>query len=228
MKLYHGTSSRHLERILAPDGGITPRGKRKGNWGHSVMSHKDAVYLTNAYSLHYAQSATKPGDQLAIIEVDTECMLPWLFCPDEDYLEQASRKSDQFSVIKRRPMVERTKWFRRRLMSFRDNWQASVEHLGNCCYMGRIPAHVITRVATLSPTYAFAFASDPIITLLNYWIMGPYYRALTMKLFGDKIPDGHFFHREYVERLTRDGITVRMFGERTQQVAGTGSALSAT
>jgi hypothetical protein len=93
MKLYHGTAERHLPAILRD--GLKPRGKRKGNWSHSIESNADAIYLTNAYALYFAHSATDPkdnGDRSVVLEIDTSKLDSFWLVPDEDWLEQVSRK----------------------------------------------------------------------------------------------------------------------------------------
>src|SRR5438552_8020447 len=125
MLLYHGTSELHLEKILKK--GITPRSHRKdriGNWKHTITSNSKAVYLTNAYGVFYAQSALNKKERLVVIEINSDLLLPWKFTPDEDCLEQTSRKQ---SIVEdnngsvctsEMTMKQRTRWFRQRLLQF--------------------------------------------------------------------------------------------------------------
>lgn len=179
MKLYHGTSAALAKKILAK--GLKPRGRKKSNW--DVQSHPDAVYLTTVYAIHFAQAAAKAKGDIAIIEIDSNKLDLDLFGPDEDFLEQATR--GQFPSAGT-TMTERTAWFRERAHSqFYGLWEQSLESLGTCAYYGAIPCDAITRVATLPAVCKLAFASDPVIVLMNHKLMGTYYRNLTRHVFGD-------------------------------------------
>ncbi len=188
MKLYHGTSSRLLPRILKR--GLEPRGKRKGNWQHTVDSNPNAVYLTNAYALYYASCAMKTH-RAVILEVDTNKLNPFCLAPDEDFLEAVSRKGGQFPHIEGKPMKERVAWFRDRLAWFSVNWEESLKVLGNCTYLGTVPPHAITRYVVLPWDRSRIVAvCDPTITVMNYTVMGEYYRQLSGFIFGEPVdPD---------------------------------------
>lgn len=189
MLLYHGTAARHLPAILRE--GIKPRGKGTGNWKRTIESNADCVYLTNAYVLHFAGNASKDAGDLAVIEVDTAKLDPFRMQPDEDCLEQASRKVGPAPLDK--DMKFRTRWYRKRLSEFGHLWTQSVEGLGTCNYRGTIPPEAITRYVTI-PHNAYLtmlFAGvDPVIHILNYQIMGATYRNVVHWLFGDPLePD---------------------------------------
>jgi hypothetical protein len=89
-KLYHGTSAALIPRLERE--GLLPRthSKNKGNWGHTVPSNPKAVYLTDAYAWHFAAASSK--DTGLILEIDKSKLKPWKLAPDEDFLEQVSRK----------------------------------------------------------------------------------------------------------------------------------------
>jgi hypothetical protein len=215
MKLYHGTGAERLSSILQQ--GLKPRGRKKGNWSRTVESNPQAVYLTNSYPLHFAGNSAKNGEQLLVIEIDTDRLNPFSFAPDEDFLEQASRKDPAFAHVHDSwPGVEgirqRTLWFRKRVLKmFSASWQLSVEHLGTCCYYGDIEPNAITRWATTSYKTPLVLMSDPTITLLNYKIMGAFYRDLVRRLFGDEMQEADKMFPDYAQRLRaapRDGIIV--------------------
>lgn len=182
MKLYHGTSAKNIPSILS--NGILPRGKRKGNWKHTVDSHKDCVYLTDTYAVFFAMTSVKPDEKCAIIEIETEHLDFFGLLPDEDTLEQATRGFDDIQGN----MIQRTKKYRSMLKNYSGTgaWMQSLEMLGNCCYLGIVPPRAITRIATLS-TRMLGFACDPSISIINQRIMGDYYKAMTAKIFGDPI-----------------------------------------
>jgi hypothetical protein len=226
MLLYHGTAAKNVPDILAH--GIRPRGKRKGNWDHSVLSRRDAVYLSDAYPIYFAGIAAKDKDDLAVVEVDTTHLAPFALVPDEDYLEQATRSGNGPAPIDK-PMAFRTRWYRQRLGGFSQYWKDSVEGLGNAAYLGTVPTSAITRVATLDhDTYIKLILDgmDPMISLLNYRLMGTKYRNYVHWLFGDELepdpwddakpigePDPKFLamlaqqkERKKLKHLTRDGI----------------------
>ena len=199
MKLYHGTAERRLPTILSL--GLQPRGRRRGNWKHSILSCPDAVYLTQAYALYYAWQATDDkdkADRLAVLEIDTDKLDPALFAPDEDWLEQVSRKQDGPGVAPiDKGMNYRTKWYRKRLTRFRAHWRDSLAGLGNCTYHGDIPASAITRIAFVdkqtNADLVMCAGMDPMISLMNYKFVGGRYRAAMKRLFGETVEEDDDF-----------------------------------
>lgn len=191
MLLHHGTSERHIKSIL--ENGIKPRRTKKGNWSETVESNPRAVYLTSGYALHFALNACRKSERLVVFEVDIEKLEPFRLAPDEDFLEQVTRKAPEFShVHKQWPGVEglakRTRWFRARALSqFGHHWTDSIEGIGTCCYYGEIPATAITRYAVVPNTFNVVSMSDPTISLMNHHLMGEYYSNLMKFLFNNEI-----------------------------------------
>jgi hypothetical protein len=215
MKLYHGTSSRFLERIKSK--GLEPRNMHgTSNWKHTVQSNGNFVYLTNAYALTFAiNSLTDAHKELAcIIEMDTDFLNFFELCPDEDALEQTSRKQD--ALPEKWDMKRRTVWYRNRLRQYGGQWPASLKALGNCAHYGTISPSAFTRIAlvdVLKNAPLAWTALDPTITLLNYELVGMKYRNLTRLIFGEKsepLGDTHPLSHVNVglQGLTRDGITI--------------------
>lgn len=204
MRLYHGTSESKLKAILKD--GIKPRGKKDGNWKRTVKSNPTAVYLTDAYPLHFAMASAKGKERLVILEIDTEALNYFKFAPDEDCLEQGTRKDPNFeNVPGTEPfnMKKRTQWFRdRALKQFSHLWRKSLEMMGTCTYYGDIPPEAITRYSLVNNTIEVILAADPVICPLNYKILGPYYRQLTRMLFGEK-PDLHDLYGRDADILTK-------------------------
>ena len=210
--LYHGTRAGALSTILA--GGLVPRRDRgvEGNWRHSIESNSRAVYLTDAYPLHFAGSAARVGEPLLIFEVVVQKLHPFSLAPDEDFLEQATRGNDNFAAAGD-DMKTRTRWFRHcALTEFASHWQDSLRGLGTCTYFGIIPPAAISRWAVVPASCPLVRMSDPTITLMNYQILGGYYRQLVRRIFGDPVDFGNAGSmRDLLERaasLGRDGIEV--------------------
>lgn len=191
MLLYHGTSERHLEAILRD--GIKPRGKKgRGNWKHSVESNPSCVYLTTAYPIYFAGSAVRDDgrERLAVVEVDADDLDLFALLPDEDFLEQVSRKGGPAPT--NRPMKYRTRWYRQRLREFSQYWQASIDGMGTCCYWGTLPAEAITRVALLdhdAHMRLIMHGMDPMISVANFQYCQHKYRNYTHWLFGDPLEE---------------------------------------
>ena len=155
------------------------------------MSRPDAVYLTVAYSLYYALTATKKSEREAVIfEVDSSKLNPFRLCPDEDFLAQAAQVgAPAFKDIKEQydnDLLKMTAHFRDELEEYSDDWEASVKHMGNCCFIGNIPVEAITRYALIPNIYKFVQWSDPTIGIMNYRVLGEYYQALSKRVFGDE------------------------------------------
>lgn len=212
--LYHGTRAGALPSILAH--GLRPRRDRgaAGNWKHSVESNSRAVYLTDAYALHFATNALGARrEDLLVLEIDFRTLDPARLAPDEDFLEQATRGRPEHACAGA-TMKARTQWFRKRAHSdFSIYWLESLRGLGTCTYYGAIPPEAIHRWARLPCAHPLVRMSDPTITLMNYAIMGEYYRRLTQYIFGDPVPLEDAPHHNHdalrhVAALGRDGIVV--------------------
>ena len=201
MKLYHGTSERHLAAILKD--GIKPRGKRRGNWKHTIDSNNKAVYLTNAYAHYFAWQAVNTEDKaerLVVLEIDTDKLDPSLLAPDEDWLEQVSRRQNDPGVAPiDKSMNYRTRWYRKRLLNFGPHWTDSLEGLGNATYHDVIPVAAITRIAFVdqetNADLIMVVGLDPSITLMNYRIVGHKYRNGMKRLFGEAVEEDDSFDR---------------------------------
>ena len=188
MKLYHGTNVKALAAIA--DEGIRPRGKRTGNWGHTVESNRDAIYLTDAYPLHFAVASLNDKDDegvskesLAIIEIEQPVGDANLIA-DEDALEQTNRGRDGLP----------TDWdMERRTLHYREIAQHysgfdSLKAMGTCAYNGVITPVRTRRVVTLdSDTWVrlVITGADPTITIANSRFLGERYRQFVKWMFGD-------------------------------------------
>lgn len=219
MLLYHGTTEAVVNAAISQ--GILPRDRTKarGNWKHTSTSRKDCVYLTSVYAGYFAGCATKSG-RWGIIEVDTDLIPREFMLPDEDYLEQlgspvpdspgpawaALRKANAIVNHKQR-MIARTRWFRKHLTVFQDQWVDSVGGLGNCAVLGGVPVEAITRISLFNPSSNFFIANcamNPMISMLNYLIMGNQYRALTSWFMGEDVSlsaFGPFYDKEHEAKI---------------------------
>lgn len=188
MKLYHGTGERAAK--LAIERGILPRGKRKGNWKHTVLSRSDSVYLTDAYAMYFAINARTDRERAAVIEIDTKYLNPWLLAPDEDVMEQINRGKD--ALQPGLTMEQRTKHYRKQLHNYvgEGQWEASIKAMGTCCYLSSVPPEALTRIAYVDMQRASTLSMlsmDPSISLMNYFIVGRKYRGITKWIFGDPL-----------------------------------------
>lgn len=187
MLLYHGTTETVARQVLKH--GIKPRGvKKKSNW-LGCPSHPKAVYLTTAYAGYYAICAiNKDDERAAIIEIDETKLDPCKLVPDEDACEQLMRGRDGIKGT----MIERTAYYRENLVNFAGQHKTSLNALGTCAHLGRIPPKAITRVAIFDPRKV-AIAScaflDPCISVLNYQLVGSKYRGLMKWMFDHDLGD---------------------------------------
>lgn len=188
MRIYHGTTETVARAALTQ--GLAPRAhtQTKGNW-EACPSNEKAIYLTDAYAGYFAACASDEGSKWGLVEIETERLDRRLLVPDEDWLEQATRGQKappEWGLNRLRRMESRTRWFRQRLEAFAHLWTESIEGLGNCAYLGAIPASAVTRVCVFDPRANPMVAMaclDPIISLMNYRIVGDKYRALTALMF---------------------------------------------
>jgi hypothetical protein len=194
MKLYHGTTGRFLPRILRD--GLQGRKftKVKGHFDHTVQSNPEAVYLTDAYPWHFASIASKgqkkdwPG---LILEIERDRLLPWLLCPDEDYLEATTRKQGPECGPGFCPtdwdLKARCKHYRKIAKLNPDLADDSLKRLGTCAYYGAIPWSAVTRYALidwgkLHPVMRIRCV-DSMVSMINYRLLAERHREFTRWFF---------------------------------------------
>jgi hypothetical protein len=191
MRLYHGTSSRHLDRIL--EHGLVPRGNAVSNW--EAASANDHIYLTAAYGMYFAQSSRKArSEDLLIVEIDTE-LLPdrSALHADEDtvwFLHQHGAIDDRFMPPEgTTDKYEQAMHYSRMLRQLSEHgigYEKSLELLGNCSYEGAIPVSAITGLVRYTEAEGPWWLSfhDPVISHLNYRFHGSEYRATQLVVAG--------------------------------------------
>lgn len=184
MKLYHGTTSRHLARILVE--GLTPNNQNlNSNWEHTVAAGNDIVYLTNAYAMYFANQAIsdEPGEEfLAVLEIDVDHLDEDCMVADEDAVEQTSRGKDM--LPRDWSVTQRTVYYRERTHEY--SWEGSLQALGTCGYQNTIPTTAITRIALISIKKFMQLIMggyDPFICVMNYRLLGSSYRHAMRWLF---------------------------------------------
>lgn len=191
MRLYHGTSSRHLDQILKE--GLTPRAERPSNW--DAESCNEVVYLTKTYGLHFAGNAVNAeNEDLVIVEIDTD-LLPdqEKLLPDEDSLwfawKAGAIKPHQVEAwIYDEPKERQAQYFAGFLEDFASmgcTWDWSLKVLGNCTHLGAIPPSAMTRIISYKHDGAWWLAfHDPTITPQNFRFCGAEYEATQLVVAG--------------------------------------------
>ena len=157
---YHGTSAANARKIIKE--GFKVDGKH--NW--KVKSKKGFVYFSLAYAPFFAMNVGNTN-KLALVKVsvDTEDLYP-----EDDFLMRALGKpvytQEELDAID----FEKYKGF----------WGMSVEDMGNAC--AKPDKIVILDVAFFDGMHLLQ-KCDPVISPMNYKIMGQYYREMTEWLF---------------------------------------------
>lgn len=176
----------------------------QSNWKHTVESNPSLIYLTTAYVPYYALQAVKnlKKEKIAIVEIETDLLDESRLRPDEDFIEQATRRDETNKAgIIGKTMYERTQYIRNHIDEFSNSWKLSVEHLGNCAYKGVIKPAAITRVSVvdISKCRAMCFeAIEPTISLMNYKFCGRQYRMLNKWFMGEKVTVEEWFQTQTV------------------------------
>lgn len=217
--LYHGTSYKHLQDILKH--GIKPRGDSSvGNWDHSCHSNAQAVYLTNAYALYFAGAALKEdaptGTPLVVLEVDEALLDSSRLHADEDALEQMGRGRD--GLPKSWTMKRRNEYYKKKMTDY--SHTLSLQALGNCTYFGTVPCEAIKRVAIVEQqvySEMMLRGYDPVISIMNYRLLGDRYRDASKWLFDPDTVNVEIVDLGLVKQIslpvpeTRAGILVSNF-----------------
>lgn len=192
MRIYHGTTSRHLESVLKD--GLKPRGDTPSIW--DAASNPDLVYLTKVYAMHFAGNAamqSESGDAM-LIELDSD-LFPdqHELLADEDAIAGAMMKgaipkpafADYDSRTEPHDLA-------RRIANDLEKWSYegadadwSLRVIGNCTYKGVIPPEAITRIVTYdAETNWWIGFHDPVISIANFRFVGDELAQSQMVLFG--------------------------------------------
>lgn len=193
MRLYHGTTSRFLPAIMQK--GLLPRGRRRGNWSHTIESNPRAVYLTSAYPWHFAACSTKKTEPGLILEIDSEQLDRHRCCPDEDFLEQATRGRDVGDIGD--DMKERTAYYRNVMRWNPEHFKTSLEYMGTATYFGPIPWRAVTQWAEIdlmkmNPHWRLRCV-DSSVSILSYRYLKSFHEGFTRWLFGYPVPVEELF-----------------------------------
>ena len=162
MILYHGTNPTFGKSIME-NGFLDRVGSRKSNWSKDIQSKEGFVYLTSAYAFYYAVACSK-GKKGAIIQVDIK---EEDLYPDEDFIMQANKLSKKETAL-----ID--------LEDYKHISMLSLNHLGTVC--AKPDKITVTGYREFDINEIIRY-SDPIITLMNYRILGGYYKRLTTTWF---------------------------------------------
>ncbi len=178
--LYHGTSTRYLDKILKE--GIVPRNTKKGNW--QLVSRKGQVYLTIAYPLYFAINACKVNkDNPVVVKIQLNKDDMNLLYPDEDFIGQVLHQrigAGNLQEITNLVDIE----------EYKHNWNDSLTKMGNVSYKGKITPDKIVDYVVVTDSKIQMAAIDPTISIMNFFFCGVYYVGMTNALFNKNIQTG--------------------------------------
>ena len=159
MIFYHGTSEAKAKKIIKEGFKLDV----KNNW--KVKSKKGFIYFSLAYAPFYAMY--NKGDKLAIIkvEVDDEDLYP-----EDDFLMRMLEK----------PVYTQEELDAVDFEKYKPLWEASIAFMGNACAK---PEAIKVLGAGYFNGVNLVMKCDPVISPLNYKVMGQYYRDMTEWLF---------------------------------------------
>jgi len=166
MILYHGTSQRNGKKIMKE--GFLP--DKKYNW--KVKSKRGFVYLSLAYAPFYAETAKNKTDMGAIIKVEADERKLY---PEDDFLMYSLGKPKYTQKDLDGVDVEK----------LQGRYQKSLKYMGNACAK---PNDIKIIGVSYFDMSKLVFVCDPVISPLNYKIMGSYYLSLTEWIYNGNLP----------------------------------------
>jgi hypothetical protein len=161
--IYHGTSKRNAEKIIK-EGFKT--NNIKNNW--VVKSKEGFVSFSLSYAPFFAQATNK--EELAIIkvEIDEEDLYP-----EDDFMMYLIGKP----AYTKKELEE---------IDFEENkhlWRGSLKHMGN---VNAKPDKIKIIGVTFFSSKNLLMKCDPVISPMNYMIMGRYYLEMTEWIYSGK------------------------------------------
>lgn len=182
MKIYHGTSSKYLGKILKE--GLKPRLDRSGNW-EKFPSIKDFVYLTVAYPFYFANAAIEEDtESMLVLEIDLDKLDKNEIYPDEDVIAQSIQHNNKDNIS----IDAIQEYVKQYIGNFKEHWEESIRLIGNCAYNGIIPLDAISRYALVKTSRLIILdpVISPSISIMNYRFKGKFYRDFISWIFGER------------------------------------------
>jgi len=174
--LYHGTSEKNA-KMIEKEGFVSDK---KYNW--KVKSKNGFVYLSSAYAPFYAMGSNRKGNGLALIKVEVDSKDCF---PEDDFLmiivkNQNAKSPDDIKMSVTYTQEELDKV---NLEDWKHFWKNSLEYMGNVAVRPE-------KIKILGIRYFdgkdLLWKCDPVISTLNFKIMGDYYKELTEWIFEGK------------------------------------------
>lgn len=163
MKLitYHGTSEKNAKKIMK-EGFKTDINH---NW--KVKSKKGFVYFSDAYAPFYAGMNKGNSNKLAIIKVEIDYKDLY---PEDDFLMRYLNK----------PVYTQEELGSVSFSKYKYLWPLSLRSMGN---VAARPDKIKILGITCFDGNKLLMKCDPVISPMNYQILGNYYRKLTEMIF---------------------------------------------
>jgi len=162
LTLYHGTSSKIAKKI-EKEGFVTDK-----NYNWDVKSKKGLVYLSSAYAPFYAMKHDTNDLAIVKVEVDSEDLYA-----EDDFIMRILGK----------PVYTQKELDRVGFITFKRFWKESLKYIGNVAIR---PSKIRILGITHFNSKNLIFKCDPVISPMNFKIMGDYYNALTEWIFKGK------------------------------------------
>lgn len=179
--LYHGTSSKHIKKILKE--GITPRKDKKGNW--ELVSRQGHVYLTIAYPIYFAINACNlKKDKPVVVKIQLDKADFKFLYPDEDFIGQVLVRQHK-DLFKGTSLGDITNAVD--LEYYKKYWVKSLIGLGNVSHKGIITPDKIVDWCCVEDKMLLMAGGDPSISVLNFYFCGDRYIGITNSLFNNNI-----------------------------------------
>ena len=153
--LFHGTSQRNAEKIMIK--GFIP--DKTYNW--NVKSKKGFVYLSSAYAPFYAMSNNAHKLALIKVEVDTKHLYP-----EDDFL----------MLVLGKKTFTQNELDKTDINLYKSLWKKSLQYMGNVAVR---PHNIKIIGVRYFDGSNLIMRCDPVISPVNFKIMGQYYKKLT-------------------------------------------------
>ena len=162
INLFHGTSQRNAEKIM--DGGFIP--DKSYNW--NVKSKKGFVYLSSAYAPFYSMMNNARKLALIKVEVDSEHLYP-----EDDFI----------MLVLKKKVYSQNDLDKVDLSKYKKLWKESLQYMGNVAVRPHYTKILGVRYFDGSN---LIMKCDPVISPINFKIMGQYYKDLTEWIYEGK------------------------------------------